>query len=340
MRVLVTGGAGYIGSFTVRSLLEAKHEVTVYDNLSYGHVEAVPSHVELVEGDISDTGALDRCLGTQTFDAIIHFAAYIEAGESMIDAGRFFANNTGNAILLLNAAIRHDVPQIVFSSTAGVYGNPVDLPIKESDPTVPTNVYAESKLLVERMLPWYEQVYGLRGVALRYFNAAGAALDGSMGQDHEPATHIITVAIQTALGQRERFTLYGDDYPTEDGTCIRDYIHVLDLASAHVMALNYLHEDGRSEVFNVGTGQGHTNRDVVRAVKHISGVEFPVDIGPRRPGDPSTLIADATKLRQQVGWKPLYSDLDTIIGSAWKWHGSHPEGYAGIGNTDQNVPSA
>lgn len=329
MRVLVTGGAGYIGSFTVRALQAARHEAVVFDNLSYGHRQAIDA--ELIQGDLADSAALDACLSTRSFDAIMHFGAFIEAGDSMVEAGRFFANNTGNAINLLNAAARHGIEKLVFSSTAGLYGNPVSLPIKESDPTVPTNVYAETKLLVERMLPWYELVHGIRSVALRYFNAAGASLDGSTGQDHEPASHIITIAIQAALGRRDHFPLFGDDYDTADGTCIRDYIHVIDLAGAHVMALDYLASGGRHDVFNVGTGNGYSNWQVIHALKRISGVDFPVTVMPRRPGDPVTLVADSGKIRQVLGWEPHCSDLDTIISTAWEWHRTHPDGYAHTG---------
>jgi UDP-glucose 4-epimerase len=325
MRVLVPGGAGYIGSFTVRALQQAGHEVVVFDNLSFGHTRAVDA--EIVRGDLADSAALDACMARRGFEAIIHFAAFIEAGESMVEAGRFFANNTANAINLLNAAARHGIGQFVFSSTAGLYGNPEHLPVRESDATVPTNVYAESKLLVERMLPWYELVHGIRSVPLRYFNAAGAALDGSMGQDHVPASHLITIAIQTAMGQRDRFILFGDDYPTKDGTCIRDYIHVLDLAPAHLKALDYLAGGGTFDIFNVGTGTGYSCWDVINAVKRTSGVDFTVEIGPRREGDPVALIADASKLRTQLGWQPEYSDLTTIVDSSWEWHHTHPHGY-------------
>jgi UDP-glucose 4-epimerase len=325
VRILVTGGAGYIGSFTTRALQQAGHEVVVYDNLSFGHREAIDA--ELVVADLADTAALDHCLAAHHFDAIIHFAASIEAGESMVHADRFFANNTGNTITLLNAAARHRISKLVFSSTAGLYGNPARLPIKESDPTVPTNVYAESKLLVERMLPWYELVHGIRSVPLRYFNAAGAALDGSTGQDHQPATHLMTVAIQTALGQHHKFVLFGDDYDTPDGTCIRDYIHVLDLATAHVMALDHLSGGGKSDVFNVGSGRGYSVREVVEVVKEVSRVDFPVEIGPRRPGDPAALVADASKISERLGWKAEDSDLRTIVASAWEWQRTHPQGY-------------
>ena len=334
MRFLVTGGAGYIGSFTVRALQQAGHDVLVYDNLVYGHRESIDT--ELVVADLADHQALERCLAGSSFDAIIHFAAFIEAGESMEDATRFFHNNTANTIELLNAAVRHDVKQLVFSSTAAVYADGAPVPIKESAPTVPSNVYGESKLLVERMLPWYDRVHGLRSVSLRYFNAAGGALDGSMGQDHEPATHLITVAIKAALGQQDRFILFGDDYPTPDGTCIRDYIHVLDLASAHVVALEHLASGGASDIFNVGTGNGQSNREVVRAVKRISGVDFPVEAGPRRPGDGAVLTADASRLHERLGWRPEHSDLDTIVESAWRWHRSHPQGYA----TREAVPDS
>jgi len=326
MRVLVTGGAGYIGSFTVRALQLAGHEVVVYDNLSFGHPQAIQA--ELVIGDLADASALDSCIANGHFDAIIHFAAFIEAGESMVDAGRFFVNNTANAIHLINVAAHHGIKNFVFSSTAGVYGNPVRVPIREDDPAVPINVYAESKLLVERALPWYDLVHGMRSVTLRYFNAAGASLDGSMGQDHEPATHLITVAIKAALGQIDRFTLFGGDYPTPDGTCVRDYIHVLDLASAHVVALDHLSDGGASDLFNVGTGTGYSNWDVIRTLKEISASDFTVNHGPRRAGDPAELVADSTKLQSATGWRPTNSALETIIRSAWDWQRTHPRGYA------------
>jgi UDP-glucose 4-epimerase len=326
MRVLVTGGAGYIGSFSTRALQAAGHTVVVYDNLCYGHPEAIDA--ELVEGDLADIARLDTCLATGNFDAVVHFAAFIEVPESMRDAARFFQNNTGNTINLLNAVTRHGIGYFIFSSTAGVYAQPADTPIKESAHLEPLNVYAATKQLVEQMLPWYDIVHGLHSVALRYFNAAGGALDGSMGQDHEPATHIITRALKAALGQEERFYLYGDDYPTPDGTCIRDYIHVLDLATAHVVALEYLALHGKSDVFNVGAGQGHSNREVIRVVKEVSGVDFPVEISPRRAGDPVALVADASRLQAATGWHPEHSDLQTIVASAWKWHHTHPQGYS------------
>ncbi|PZS06550.1 MAG: UDP-glucose 4-epimerase GalE [Chloroflexi bacterium] len=327
MRILVTGGAGYIGSFTARALHEAGHHVVVYDNLSFGHPQPVED-MELVIADLADRETLDTCIANGHFDAVVHFAAFIEAGESMKDGARFFANNTGNSIQLLNAAAHHGIQQLVFSSTAGVYGDLVRIPIRESDPTAPINVYAESKLLVERMLPWYDSIHGLRSVSLRYFNAAGGALDGSMGQDHEPATHLLTVAIKAAIGVIAHLPLNGDDYPTPDGTCIRDYIHVLDLASAHILALAYLAGGGTTDVFNVGAGVGYSNRDVIKTLKDVGGVDFAVEVGPRRPGDPAELVADATKLRRATGWVPENSDLGTIVASAWRWHSAHPDGYA------------
>lgn len=325
MRVLVSGGAGYIGSFTTRALQDQGHQVVVYDNLSYGHPEAITA--PLIRADLADVATLDRVLAEGAFDAIIHFAAFIETGESMRDAAPFFQNNTGNSITFLNAAARHGVRQFVFSSTAGVYGNPAYLPIDEAAPLAPESPYAESKVLVERLLPWYERVHGIRSVILRYFNAAGAAPDGSMGQDHEPATHLLTVAIKAALGMIDPFPLFGDDYPTPDGTCIRDYIHVLDLASAHLLALEALAAGSRSRTFNVGTGTGYSNRQVIDAVRRISEVEFPLVVHPRRAGDPVELVADASLLRDELGWQPEYSALDTIVGSAWEWHRTHPRGY-------------
>jgi UDP-glucose 4-epimerase len=325
VRVLVTGGAGYIGSFTTRALVQAGHDVVVYDNLSFGHRCAIDA--KLVVADIADTTSLKECLHDGSFEAIVHFAAFIEAGESMRDPGRFFRNNTANTAYLLAEAIREDVQYFIFSSTAGVYGNPTELPITEKAPTIPTNVYSETKLLVERMLPWFAQVHDFRSVALRYFNCAGGALDGSLGQDHEPASHIITLAMQTALGQRDKFLLFGEDYPTPDGTCIRDYIHVLDLAAAHLFALEYLAAGGPSEIFNVGAGRGYTNREVLRLVKQVSGIDFLVEPAPRRPGDPTELVADSSRIRATTGWRAQHSDLETIVSSAWAWHSSHPKGY-------------
>lgn len=324
MRVLVTGGAGYIGSFAVRALQEAGHEVVVYDNLCFGHKKAVD--VPLVVGDLDDSATLNSCFEGGRFDAVMHFAAFIEAGESMQDASRFFQNNTGTSINLLNAMVRHGVKKLIFSSTAAVYAEELPVPIDESACLAPANVYGETKLLVERMLPWYDRVHDIKSVSLRYFNATGAALDGSLGQDHEPATHLITLAIKGALG-RGRFILFGNDYPTPDGTCIRDYIHVIDLASAHALALDQLQGSGKTDVFNVGTGTGHSVSEVVNVVKRISGVDFPVEIGPRRPGDAPELVANSNKLRQHMDWSPRFSDLDTIVGSAWSWHRTHPNGY-------------
>jgi UDP-glucose 4-epimerase len=321
----VPGGAGYIGSFTVDALQQAGHDVVVFDNMAFGHREAVSA--ELVVGDLADSAALDACFERFQFDAVIDFAAWIEAGLSMQDAGRFFQNNTANAITVLNAMVKHGVDKLVFSSTAAVYGDPVHIPVAETDPKQPVNVYGESKLLVERMLPWYEKVHGIHSVPLRYFNASGAALDGSKGQDHQPASHLITVAIMAALKGADTFVLYGDDYPTLDGTCIRDYIHVLDLADAHVAALHYMDEGGPSDAFNIGTGAGSSNREVLKTVKRVSEIDLSVKVGPRRPGDPAELVADSTKLQRTMGWTPRHSDLETIVRSAWKWHSSHPNGY-------------
>jgi UDP-glucose 4-epimerase len=324
MRVIVTGGAGYIGSFVTRLLQDDGHSVVVIDNLSYGHREAISAPLEVV--DLSDVQALDEIFRRYQPTAVMHLAASIEVNESVLDPGKYFVNNTANTALLLDIMARHHIKHLVFSSTAAVYGEPDYLPIPETAPTRPTSPYGASKLLTELSLPWYTSAYGLRSITLRYFNAAGAALDGSMGEDHEPATHLITVAIQAALGQRS-FTLFGNDYPTPDGTCIRDYIHVLDIARAHLVALDYLHNGGESATYNVGTGHGYSNWEVIEAVKRVSGVDFPVTVGPRRAGDPAQLVADPSKLERELGWRAQYSDLETIVASSWRWHSTHPYGY-------------
>ena len=324
MRVLVTGGAGYIGSFVARLLQDQGHEVVVLDNLVYGHNAAVSTTLE--SGDLLDPAFLDGVFTRHQPDSVMHLAAWIEVGESVTKPAKYFLNNTGGTAALLQAMVNHGVMNLVFSSTAAVYGTPETVPITEDSPTRPENPYGASKLLSEQSFPWYEGAYGLRSISLRYFNAAGGGLDGSMGPAHEPATHLVTNALRAALG-RKPFTLFGTDYPTPDGSCIRDYIHVLDIAGAHVVALEYLRRGGSSAAYNVGTGHGFSNLEVIEAARRISGVDFPVAEGPRRAGDPARLVADASRLRQELGWSPQHSELETIMRSAWLWESQHPNGY-------------
>jgi UDP-glucose 4-epimerase len=323
MNILVTGGAGYIGGTVARQLLEAGHDVTVFDNLSKGYRAAVPEGTTFVQGDILDPRALDSLLGDEHFDAILHFAALIEAGESMREPGRFFHNNVTGSATLIEAAVRHGVGGFVFSSTAGVYTSK-DTPLNEGDPLGPASVYGETKLMVERILHWYHEVHGLRYAALRYFNAAGALPDH--GEAHQPESHLIPLVLQVALGQREHIAIFGDDYPTPDGTCIRDYIHISDLASAHLLALGALAERAVM-IYNLGNGAGYSVREVIETARAVTGHPIPAVTTPRRPGDASRLVADASRIRRDLGWQPQSPRLEDIIGSAWQWHQSHPRGY-------------
>lgn len=326
-RVLVTGGAGYIGSFTVQILKKSGYEPIVFDSLETGHKEAIPD-TRLYLGDLkSDISLLDKLFKKEKPEAVIHFAAYIEVGESVKDPQKYFLNNVGGTLHLLKAMLKNQVKQFVFSSSAAVYGEPKKVPIDEEALKIPTNPYGETKLIVEKILHWYCQAYGLSSVSLRYFNAAGAALDGSLGQDYPQPTHLITRACEAALGKRKDFKIYGQDYETPDGTCIRDYIHVLDLAEAHVLALKFLEKNQGFKVYNVGTGQGHSVLEVVQMVRKVAGVSFPCPIGLRRPGDPARLMASPKKIKKELGFKPKYSDLKTIVKSAWKWHNRNPEGF-------------
>jgi UDP-glucose 4-epimerase len=325
MRILLTGGAGYIGSFAIVSLQAAGHDVVVYDDGSTGHPEIIAAKV--VRGDICDSYTLNNCLEDHRFEAIVHLAAINGKGRSTIPASRFFQVNTAASIDILAAAERHGIRNFIFASSTSVYGNCPTIPVEESHLTSPTNVYGESKLLVERVLPWYDQAHGIRSVAFRFCNVAGAALDGSMGQDRDPPVHVLPLAVNAALGQLDRFTILGGDYPTPDGTCVRDYVHVLDVASALVRALDYLVAGGPSAVFNVGTGKGFSTREVIDALKRASNVEFPVELGPRRPLEPEIFIANVSKIHDALGWTAEYSDLESIVLSAWRWHKAHPHGY-------------
>jgi UDP-glucose-4-epimerase GalE len=316
-KILVTGGAGYIGSHTVRLLVEQGHDVTVVDNLSKGHRHNVPPGL-LHEMDLHDSAALARLMREKGAEAVIHFAAFIAVGESMREPGRYFRNNVGGSLALLEAMVEAGVRHLVFSSTAAVYGNPHASPILESFPIQPVNAYGESKVMVETLLGWFDQIHRLTSVCLRYFNASGAAPDGSLGEEHEPETHLIPLILR-AVRTGQPITVYGNDYRTADGTCIRDYVHVNDLAQAHILAVEYLMGGGASEKFNVGTGTGHTVMEVIRAVEEVTGHAVPYVFGPRRDGDPPALVASSEKLRARLGWAPQYGDLRAIVEHAWRF---------------------
>jgi UDP-glucose 4-epimerase len=324
MKILVTGGAGYIGSIVSAELLRAGHQLVVYDNLSHGHRQAVPKGTEIILGEVGDREALSRTFQQHRPEAVMHFAALIEAGESMQLPERYFRNNTASSLTLLECMLQHGCRRLVFSSTAALYGNPERTPIKEDAPPVPTNAYGESKLLVERMLAWFNRIHGLRYASLRYFNAAGGA--GELGEDHQPESHLIPLVLQVAQGKRPSFAIYGTDYPTPDGTCIRDYIHVLDLASAHVLALDALATRDQL-IFNLGNGRGFSVRQVVEMARRVSGHAIPAEDTPRRPGDPAVLVASSEKIRRELGWQPRYPELEQIVASAWEWQRQHPNGY-------------
>ncbi len=325
MRVLVTGGAGYIGSVVAGELLQAGRQVIVLDNLSHGHRQAVPKNAELVVADLADRNALDEVFRSRSIDAVMHFAALIEAGESMKAPEQFFRNNTANTLTLLEAMLTAGVKRFVFSSTAALFGNPDRTPIEEDDPVHPTNAYGESKLLVERMLAWFHQIHGLRYASLRYFNAAGAA-SPNQGEAHQPETHLIPRILTVALGRLEHINIFGTDYPTPDGTCVRDYIHVRDLAAAHMLALDAL-ENSATLIYNLGNGEGFSVRQVVEVARKVTGHAIPLIESPRRPGDPAVLIASSEKIRRELGWRPKIPDLKSIVESAWLWHRGQPDGY-------------
>lgn len=326
MRVLVTGGAGYIGSQMVRQLVEKKNDVVVADTLENGHRAALAPNVPVEIGNIGDEKFLRDVFARYAFDAVMHFAGYIEMKESVENPAKYFRNNVAFTNTLLDAMVRANIKRFVFSSSAGVYGDPTQVPIPENHPTVPTNPYGESKLMVEKMLRWYDASHSLRSIALRYFNAAGATLDGKFGEAHPTESHIIPLAFRAAQ-EKKPFTIFGGDYPTRDGSCIRDYVHVIDLCDAHLLALDALMNGHATTAYNVGIGQGYSNKEIVAAVKKALGAEFEVRIGPRRPGDASESVADTARLRKDLGWSPRISDLETIVSSASKWHASHPKGY-------------
>ena len=327
MSILVCGGAGYIGSHTVHQLVEKGEDVVIVDNLQTGHMGAVNPKAKLYKGDIREAEVLDRIFTENKIDAVVHFAANSLVGESMTNPLKYFNNNVYGMQVLLEAMVRHGIDKIVFSSTAATYGEPERIPIMEDDRTEPTNPYGQSKLIMEKMMKWVSLANGIRYVSLRYFNAAGAIEDGSIGEDHSPETHLIPLILQVPLGKRDHITVFGEDYPTPDGTCLRDYIHVLDLADAHVLAIDYLRRGGESNIFNLGNGQGFSVKEMIEAAKEATGLDIKVEIGERRAGDPAQLIASSEKARKVLGWQPKFTDVKAVIGTAWKWHQQHPEGY-------------
>lgn len=329
MTILVLGGAGYIGSHTVYALIEKGMDVVVIDNLETGHIEAVHEKARFYKGDIRDRAFVDSVLDKEKIDAVIHFAANSLVGESMVNPLKYYDNNVNGTKVLLQSMVAHGLDKIVFSSTAATYGEPEKVPILETDRTEPTNTYGETKLAMEKMFKWTDRAHGLKYVSLRYFNACGAHVSGKIGEAHSPETHLIPLILQVPLGQREYISIFGDDYDTSDGTCIRDYIHVTDLAQAHILAVDYLMKGNESNIFNLGNGVGFTVKEVIDTARKVTGHEIPARIAERRAGDPARLIASSDKARQVLLWKPEHADLEEIISTAWNWHKNHPNGYNG-----------
>jgi UDP-glucose 4-epimerase len=326
MNILVTGGAGYIGSVIVEALVEQGHQVTVVDSLYKGHRQAITPPADLVTVDLGDREAIRRLLAERGVEAVIHMAADSLVGESMQHPAKYYRNNVVNSLNLAEAMLAEGVKRLVFSSTAAVYGEPERVPITEDFPLQPTNVYGETKLVFERALGWYDRIEGLRWIALRYFNAAGAT--ERLGEDHHPESHLIPIVLDVPLGKRDRVPLFGTDYPTRDGTCIRDYIHVADLAAAHILALQALSAGTvHSRAYNLGNGTGYSNREVIEAARRVTGHPIPVEEQPRRPGDPAALVAGSGDIMRDLGWQPRYPEIDEIVASAWRWHQRHPNGY-------------
>ncbi|HLV08774.1 MAG TPA: UDP-glucose 4-epimerase GalE [Halanaerobiales bacterium] len=319
MNILVTGGAGYIGSHVVKCLLKGRHRVISIDNLKKGHRQAVLGGV-FVEGDIGDRRLLDKVIREYQIQGVIHLAAYSLVGESMERPGKYYQNNINCGLNLLEAMVNNDVNFLVFSSTAAVYGEPEKVPISEEHPNAPSSVYGDTKLFFEEMLARYQEIYGLKYISLRYFNAAGADPSGQIGELHDPETHLIPIVLQKVLGKRDKLYVFGDDYPTEDGSCIRDYIHVYDLAAAHLLAVSALADGAESSIYNLGNGEGYSVKEVIETASRVVGEEIEYEIGQRRPGDPAVLVASSEKIIKELGWKPEYRELETIIETAWKWH--------------------
>ena len=324
MKILVLGGAGYIGSHTVYELIKKGENVIIIDNLETGHIEAVHPKAKFYKGDIRDRKFLDSVFEKEKIDAVIHFAANSLVGESMVNPLKYYDNNMCGTKVLLEAMVAHKMNKIVFSSTAATYGEPERIPIVETDKTEPTNTYGETKLSMEKMFKWTDKAHGLKYVSLRYFNACGAHESGNIGEAHDTETHLIPLILQVPLGQRDAISIFGDDYDTTDGTCIRDYIHVTDLAQAHILAVKYLMDGNESNIFNLGNGIGFTVNEVIEASRKVTGHEIKAIVSPRREGDPAKLIASSEKARTVLGWKPEHADIEEIISSAWKWHSTHP----------------
>lgn len=328
MNILVTGGAGYVGGHVIEELLKAKkHRIVTLDNLQKGHPKAVLGG-ELIEGDLANTTLVDEIFKTHAIDAVVHLAADSLVGESVEHPDKYFHNNLVNGLNLLNAMVRHHAKYVVFSSTAAVYGEPVQTPIDENHPHIPTNPYGESKLFFEKIMARYERAYGLRHISLRYFNAAGASPSGAIGEDHRPETHLIPIILEVALGQRDHVTVFGTDYDTPDRTCVRDYIHVTDLAKAHLLALDALADGAASTAYNLGNGEGFSVREVICTVEQVVGKSLRQVEGPRRAGDPAVLVASSRRIMEELGWRPQYDELETIVQTAWDWHRRHPHGFS------------
>ena len=327
MAILVLGGAGYIGSHTALELVKAGNEVVIADNLVTGYRKAIPEGAKFYEGDLRDSGFLDNLFHQEKIDAVIHFAAYSLVGESVTNPLKYYDNNLYGTKVLLEAMVKNNVGKIVFSSTAATYGEPENIPILETDRTCPTNPYGETKLAMEKMFKWTAEAHGLRYVSLRYFNACGADESGTIGEAHNPESHLIPLILQVPNGKRETISIYGTDYDTPDGTCIRDYIHVTDLAQAHILAVQYLNNGGESDIFNLGNGVGYSVREVIETARKITGHPIPATETSRRAGDPARLVASSEKAKKILGWKPVHDSLEEIIASAWNWHKNHPNGY-------------
>ena len=327
MAILVLGGAGYIGSHTVYELIDSGADVVIADNLQTGYIQAVHPKARFYKGDIRDKAFLDNLFKQEKIEAVIHFAANSLVGESMVEPLKYYDNNLCGTMVLLKSMVENGIDNIVFSSTAATYGEPESIPILETDKTEPTNTYGETKLSMEKMFKWVSKAHGLRYVSLRYFNACGAHVSGEIGEAHNPESHLIPIILQVPNGQREAVSVFGDDYNTKDGTCVRDYIHVTDLAQAHILAVNYLKKGNESNIFNLGNGVGFTVNEVIETARKVTGHPIPAVIAPRRAGDPAILIASSEKAKKVLGWKPEHDSLEEIIASAWKWHKNHPKGF-------------